>query len=80
MSKQITDIMKIKSVLVRLEPYVVSHAGSITFKKYHKKTGIVEVKLAGSCSGCAMSTITLKYGLEEALKKAVPKIIEVRQV
>ena len=78
--KKKSDISKIKEVLVKLEPYVVSHGGSITFKKYLKTTGVVEVVLDGSCAGCAMSVITLRYGLEEALKKAVRGVKEVRAV
>lgn len=80
MSKSATDISKIKDVLSRLEPYVVSHGGGIKFERYIKKNGIVEVSLSGSCSGCAMSVITLRYGLEDALKKVVPKITAVRAV
>jgi Fe-S cluster biogenesis protein NfuA len=38
------------------------------------KGKIVEVKLQGACSGCPMSAITLKEGIELAIKEAVPEV------
>ena len=34
-----------------------------------EKTGTVKVKLTGHCAGCPMSQMTLKMGIEEALRK-----------
>jgi len=42
--------------------------------------GIVNVKLTGACGSCPMSTMTLKMGVENYLKKAIPEIKEVVQV
>jgi len=39
--------------------------------------GIVKVKLTGACSGCPMSSMTLKMGIEKFLKKEVPEVKEV---
>jgi Fe-S cluster biogenesis protein NfuA len=39
--------------------------------------GIVKVKLTGACSGCPMSQMTLKMGIEKYLKKNVPEVKEV---
>ena len=39
--------------------------------------GIVKVKLTGACSGCPMSQMTLKMGIEKYLKKSVPAVKEV---
>ncbi|MFH1397999.1 MAG: NifU family protein [Candidatus Omnitrophota bacterium] len=36
--------------------------------------GIVKVKLTGSCGCCPMSEMTLKMGIERALKQEVPQI------
>jgi len=35
------------------------------------------VNLQGTCEHCSLSTITLKFGLEEALKKDLPQVREV---
>jgi Fe-S cluster biogenesis protein NfuA len=42
--------------------------------------GIVNVKLTGACDSCPMSTMTLKMGVENYLKKTVPEVKEVVQV
>ena len=34
----------------------------------------VVVRLLGACSDCSMSMMTLKAGLEEQVKKAVPEV------
>ena len=39
--------------------------------------GVVKVKLTGACSGCPMSSMTLKMGIEKFLKKEVPEVKEV---
>ena len=41
------------------------------------KDGVVKVKLVGACGSCPMSQMTLKMGIEEALKAKFPEIKEV---
>jgi Fe-S cluster biogenesis protein NfuA len=49
-----------------------SDLGAIDFKSF--KDGIVTVELKGSCSGCPSSTMTLKSGIENLLKRMVPEV------
>ena len=42
--------------------------------------GVVKLKLLGSCGSCPMSIMTLKAGIEEAIKKAVPEIAGVEAI
>jgi len=46
--------------------------GAIDFKSF--KDGVVTVELKGSCSGCPSSTMTLKSGIENLLKRMVPEV------
>ena len=39
--------------------------------------GVVKVRLTGACGGCPMSQMTLKMGIEKALKQEVPELKEV---
>jgi len=39
--------------------------------------GIVKVKLTGACRGCPMSQMTLKMGIEKAIKKQIPAVKEI---
>ncbi|UCE97003.1 MAG: NifU family protein [Candidatus Bathyarchaeota archaeon] len=42
--------------------------------------GIAKVRLKGACAGCPMSTMTVKWGVENFLKKKVPEITKVETV
>lgn len=70
-------IEKIKSVLDEATPYIAGHGGEIIFVDYEESTGKVFVSLRGTCEHCSLSSITLKLGLEEALKKQLPQVKEV---
>jgi len=67
---------KIKGVLEEyIKPAVEMDGGAIKLSSY--KEGVVTVTLQGSCSGCPSSTITLKNGIENLLKRMVPEVKEV---
>jgi Fe-S cluster biogenesis protein NfuA len=42
--------------------------------------GVVKVRLTGACRGCPMSEMTLKMGIERALREEVPEVTEVLSV
>ncbi|WP_258100496.1 NifU family protein [Marinoscillum pacificum] len=69
-----TDIeAKIKGVLDEyIRPAVEMDGGAITFDSYHE--GTVKVLLQGACSGCPSSTVTLKAGIENLLKRMIPEV------
>lgn len=67
---------KIKSILNDyVRPAVESDGGAITFDSFDE--GVVKVILKGSCSGCPSSTMTLKAGIENLLKRMLPEVEEV---
>ncbi len=67
---------KIKGVLEEyIRPAVEMDGGAISFHSFNE--GTVKVLLQGSCSGCPSSTITLKSGIENLLKRMVPEVQEV---
>jgi Fe-S cluster biogenesis protein NfuA len=68
-------IKDIKIVLEeKVAPSVAAHNGSIGFIDFAPDTGVATLKLSGSCSGCAMSKITLQRGVEQTLKHYVPEV------
>jgi len=68
-------IKDIKTVLEeKVAPSVAAHSGAITFIDFASDTGVATLKLSGSCSGCAMSKITLQRGVETTLKHYVPEV------
>ena len=70
------EIVKdIKNVLEeKVAPSVAAHDGAIGFINFATDTGVATLKLSGACSGCAMSAITLKRGVENMLKHYVPEV------
>lgn len=58
-----------------VRPAVEQDGGAITYRSFNE--GVVTVELRGSCSGCPSSTVTLKSGIENLLKRMVPEVTEV---
>ncbi len=68
--------VKIKGILDEyIRPAVEMDGGAIAFHSFNE--GKVKVTLQGSCSGCPSSTVTLKAGIENLLKRMVPEVQEV---
>lgn len=42
--------------------------------------GVVKVRLKGACAGCPLAQMTLKVGIEQRLKAAVPEVKRVESV
>jgi Fe-S cluster biogenesis protein NfuA len=42
--------------------------------------GVVKVRLTGACGGCPMASMTLKGGIEAALKERIPTVERVESV
>lgn len=66
---------KIKEIINKLKPYLISDGGDIEFVKY--ENSIVYIKMLGACAGCALLDYTLKDGIEMAIKEEVPEVKEV---
>lgn len=70
---------KINEALEQLRPFLHADGGDMELVEV-TDDGIARVKLLGACSDCSMSVMTLKAGLEEAVKKVVPEIKAVEAV
>lgn len=75
--KNDSDIeIKIKTALDKyVKPAVEMDGGNITFVSFID--GKLTVQLQGSCNGCPSSTVTLKQGIENIMKKFIPEVQEV---
>jgi len=67
---------KVKQTLDRVRPYLQSDGGDIDLVDVTDDF-IVQVRLSGACQGCPFSMQTLKAGVEQALVREVPEIVEV---
>ena len=68
------------SVLEELVPYVEADGGFLHLVEIEYETGYVKVRLGGACETCAMSTMTLKQGIEKKLMMEIPDVVAVIQV
>lgn len=66
-------IDKINLALADIRPYLEDDGGDIELIEVTDDL-IVKVKFLGACKTCTMSAMTLKGGVEEAIKKAIPEI------
>ncbi len=66
---------KIIEIIDTLRPFLLSDGGNIEFVKY--ENNIVYIKMTGACSNCQMLDLTLKEGIEAAIKEEVPEVTEV---
>ncbi len=73
--QQTEPLTIIQKVLEQLRPLFYTDGGDIQLVKY--EDNIVYVKLLGACAHCPISMITLKLGIEEALKAELPDLKEV---
>jgi Fe-S cluster biogenesis protein NfuA len=80
MIENISDVtLKVNEALEQLRPFLAADGGDMELVEI-TETGIVRVKLLGACKDCSMSEMTMKAGLEEAVKKAVPSIVKVESI
>lgn len=63
---------RVRRTLESVRPYMQSHGGDVELAEVRGDT--VFVRLHGACNGCSMSAVTLREGVEEAIKTSIPEI------
>jgi Fe-S cluster biogenesis protein NfuA len=69
---------KVQAILDKIRPALQADGGNIELIDI--EDGIVKVKLLGACQGCMGAQMTLKMGVEKALKEAIPEVKAVQAV
>lgn len=73
-------VAMIKELLeTRVRPAIMEDGGDIEYRGF-SDDGIVQLKLKGSCRGCASSAVTLKTGIERMMTHYIPEVKGVEQV
>ncbi len=70
---------KVEEALDMIRPYLMADGGSVRVTDITPDL-VVELELLGACGTCPMSTMTLRAGIEQALKRSVPQISRVEAV
>lgn len=74
-----TLIQQIEAALDTIRPYLKADGGAVRLSNVTPEM-VVELELLGACGSCPMSTMTLRAGIEQAIKRAVPQIERVEAV
>ena len=69
---------RVEKVINRIRPAVQMDGGDLELVDV--VDGVVKVRLIGACVGCPSSTMTLKMGIERAIRAEVPEIVGVEAV
>ncbi len=69
---------KVLAALKKIRPMLQVDGGDVELVEIDG--GIVRVRLKGACSGCPMSQMTLKNGIERMLKEEIPEVRAVESV
>ena len=72
-------IDQVEAALDTIRPYLEADGGTVSIEEITPEN-IVRLKLLGSCGSCPMSIMTLKAGIEQAIKKAVPEIAGIEAI
>lgn len=79
-SMQLSVEQRVESALEEVRPMLRLHAGSVELVRVDIATGVVYVRMLGTCNGCYMADMTLKMGIEHLLKQRVPEVTSVERV
>jgi len=69
---------RVEQVINRIRPAVQMDGGDIELVEV--VDGVVKLRLVGSCHGCPSSMMTLKAGIERAIRAEVPEVTSVEAV
>jgi Fe-S cluster biogenesis protein NfuA len=70
---------KVQAAIEKIRPMLKADGGDVELIGV-SDAGVVQVRLQGACSGCPMSQMTLKNGIERIIKQEVPGVTAVESV
>ncbi len=66
-------IARIEEALQQIRPYLEADGGNVSLQEVTDDMD-VKLQLHGACRNCSMSMMTMKAGIEETVKRAVPEV------
>ena len=70
---------RINKGLEEIRPFLNQDGGDVTFVKVTSDFNLV-LKLEGACRSCEVNQMTLKNGIEDAVKKYAPEIKSIKSI
>jgi Fe-S cluster biogenesis protein NfuA len=72
-------LQKITAAIETVRPYLKADGGDVELIDVTDDL-VVKVRLTGACDGCPFSMMTLRAGIEQAVRRNVPEIKELQTV
>ena len=72
-------IARIEKSLDKIRPYLETDGGNVRILEITDDMTL-RLELLGACGSCPMSTMTMKAGIEETLKRDVPELLRVEAI
>ena len=72
-------VIKVKNVLEQIRPYLQADGGDVEYVNM-SEDNTVNIRLTGMCGSCPHSQMTLKNGIEAAVRRVLPEIKSVESV
>ncbi len=69
-------VERVEAALDEIRPALEMDGGTVELLEV-TSDNVVRLELVGACSGCPMSTLTLRLGIERLLKDRVPEITSI---
>ncbi len=73
-------LQRIEEALQEVRPYLNVDNGDVEIVRFEMETGVLELRFVGACKTCSMSAMTLRAGIERAVRMKVPEIRRVEAV
>ncbi|MBM4179179.1 MAG: NifU family protein [Ignavibacteria bacterium] len=71
---------RIELALVDVRPFLEADKGNIEIVGYNEQTHVLQLRFLGACKTCSMSAMTLRAGIERAIRLHVPEVHRVEAV
>ena len=70
---------RIEAALDRIRPYLIADGGNVRLVEVTPELG-VKLELEGACVSCPMSIMTMKAGIEDSIRRALPEVTSVEAI
>ena len=64
---------RVETSLDSIRPYLEADGGNVRILEI-TRDNVLRLEFVGNCGSCAMSTMTFKAGVEDAIRRAVPEL------
>ena len=65
---------EIEQILEQIRPHLARHGGDVELVHFDAYERVASLRMKGSCVGCALSQMTMKAGIEGAIREQLPDV------